>query len=192
MREIDKKLVTFIDKRLAGNGLAREALGRNDPRTLFRLAAQACVGIREEGGDNRGPLVSLIQDTVGGPDPLAWCMSFVQTCLAYSEHKTEVKSPIVASEHCLTVWEKTPKIQRVKVMPLPGAIAVWKFTGTQSGHTGIVDGCDDKIFTAFEGNTEGGTSPTGEVVREGGGVYFTKRSRAGTAKMALLGFLKPF
>src|SRR5262245_62067548 len=132
MREIDKRMVAYIDKRLSGNGLARTAMETSDARILFRLAAQVCVGIRQEGGDNRGPLVSLLQDTIDGPDPTAWCMSFVQTCLAYAETKTKKISPIIASEHCLTVWEKSPVVQRVKINPLPGAIAIWNYAGTSN------------------------------------------------------------
>lgn len=192
MRQIEKKMVDFLDKKLAGNGLAQQAIEKKDARTLFRLAAEACVGIREQGGNNKGPMVVLIQETIGSANKEAWCMSFMQTCVAYAELKTGVKSPLAASEHCLTVWAKTPKAQRVKISPLPGAIAIWQHGSSQNGHTGVVTGADEKNFTAVEGNTESGLNSKGDVERDGGGVYATKRNRVKNGSMKVVGFLKPF
>jgi hypothetical protein len=190
-RHIQPDMVAFIDKKLAGNGLADLAIKNKDARTLMRLAAQVCVGIREIGGNNTGPMVTLIQKTVGGPDHVAWCMSFVQTCIAYAELKTGVKSPVFVSEHCQTVWRETPVAQRVKFLPLAGAVVIWRHGTSSSGHTGIVDSCDTKTFHAFEGNTESGIV-AGKVERDGGGIYWTSRSLEGTGDMHILGFLKPF
>jgi len=191
MRKIEPAMTTYLLKRLEGNGLAQEAIHARDARTVFRLAAQACVGIREVGGNNRGPMVTLMQETIGGPDPWPWCMSFVQTCLAFAEAVTGKYSPIYPHEHVVTVWSKTPKVQRVKVHPLAGAIAVWRHGKTLSGHTGIVESCDETIFDAYEGNTTY-TAPGDPVVRDGGGVARTVRSRKGDGTMVLVGFLKPF
>lgn len=192
MREINKKMIAYLDKKLAGNGLAQSAIANKDARALMLQAAIACVGIREEGGNNRGPMVSLLQDTVDGTEPWAWCMSFVQTCIAYAEAKTGVKSPVSASEHCMSVWNGTPKVQRVKIAPLPGAIIIWQKGKTQSGHTGFVLGADNKDMMTVEGNTEAGMDTNGEVVREGGGVYNCKRNKTKTGTMVVVGFLKPF
>lgn len=191
MRQLDPKLTAFLDKKLAQNGAAQDAIKRKDARSLMIYAAESCVGIREE-GSNRGPMVSLIQDTVDGPDHVAWCMSFVQTCIAYAELKTGVKSPIAAGEHCLTVWQSTPKAQRVKIVPLPGAIVIWQHGSSTSGHTGIVTEWKGKVFEAVEGNTGGGITAKGTVVREGDGVYMTERNATGTGTMKVVGFLKPF
>lgn len=114
MRQIEKKMVDWLDTKLIGNGLAQRAISDKDARLLFRLAAEACVGIKESGGNNKGPMVELIQETIDGADREPWCMSFVQTCLAYAEKKTGIKSPIAAGEHCLSVWTSTPKSARVK------------------------------------------------------------------------------
>jgi len=194
MRKLEKKMIDYLDKKLAGNGLAQEMIATKDARGLFILAAQACVGIRESGGNNKGPMVALIQDTVDGPDSWAWCMSFVMTCLAYAELKTGIKSPIVSGEHCMTVWNKTPKSQRVKIRPLPGAIAIWNYPPGQSGHTGILHEYENKPgkMRLFEGNTESGLTKDGVIQNDGGGVYHTERSTKGSSKMKLVGFLKPF
>jgi hypothetical protein len=192
MRNIEKKMVDYLDARLAGNGLAQEAMKKKDPRTVFALAAQACVGIREVGGNNKGPMVELLQETIGSASAEAWCMSFVQTCLAYAEKKTGIKSPVFASEHCLTVWQKTPKTARVKKVPARGAIAIWNYPPGVSGHTGIVDVFTAKKMNLFEGNTEKGLTLSGAIERDGGGCYYTERSTGSTKKMKLLGFIKPF
>lgn len=192
IRQIESKMVAFFDEKLKSNGLAQEAIRVKDARALMLEAAKVCVGIREKSGKNDGPMVELIQETVGSAGGEAWCMSFVQTCIAYAEKKTGKKSPLFVSEHCLTVWRQTPEDQRVKFSPLPGAIAIWRHGKTESGHTGFVLGADEKQFSAVEGNTTAGTTPNGKVIREGGGVYFTGRSRSGTGTMKVVGFLKPF
>lgn len=193
MRYIQPEMIKFLDEKLKNNGLAQHAIETKDARTLFVLACQACVGIREKTGNNDGPMVELIQKTIGGASRESWCMSLQQTGLAYAEVKTGVKSPVSPSEHCLTVWNETPKEQRVKSIPLPGAIAIWRHGNTTNGHTGCTNGADSEIFHAIEGNTTSGSDdPNGKVVREGGGVYFTTRSMHPTGEMHLVGFLKPF
>jgi hypothetical protein len=198
IRQIEAKMVKFIDAKLAGNGAAQQAIKDKDARSVFYYAAECCVGIRESGGNNKGPMVELIQETVGGADREAWCMSFVQTCLAYAELKTGKKSPIAVSEHCLTVWAKTPKTARVKFLPAAGAIIIWQHGASQSGHTGLfIEGLDPikdgyKSMGTIEGNTESGLTSSGSVERDGGGVYQTKRSMIKNGSMKVVGFLKPF
>lgn len=185
-RQIEAKMIQFLDKKLALNGAAQEAIKNKDARSLMIYAAEACVGIREEGGNNRGPMVSLIQDTVDGPDHVAWCMSFVQTCIAYAEVKTGVKSPVAVSEHCLTTWVNTPKSQRVKVYPARGAIIIWQHGTSQAGHTGFfLEGTTTKMSTV-EGNTGDAN------MREGDGIYKRERSLKANGSMRVVGFLKPF
>lgn len=191
-RQLEPKLAEYLEGKLAGNGLYADALERKDPRLIFRLAAEACVGIREVGANNAGPLVELIQETLGGADREPWCMGLVQTCLAFAEQKTGVASPICASEHCLTVWNETPAIQRVRTVPDLGAIIIWRHGSSASGHTGITaSAVTGRQFSAVEGNTEAGIVG-GKVERDGGGVYYTKRSLDGAGTMRLVGFLKPF
>jgi hypothetical protein len=191
-RKIEPAMVEFLDGKLASNGLAHDAIARKDARLLFRFALEACVGIRETGGNNNGPMVRLIQETVGTADREPWCMSLVQTGLAYAELRTGVLSPIAMSEHCLTVWNVTPISQRVQTMPGPGAIIIWRHGRTTSGHTGITIGpVKNGKFPAVEGNTESGIAG-GKVVRDGGGVYLTQRNMSGNGSMQIVGFLKPF
>lgn len=192
IRKIEPEMIKFLDDRLKDNGLAALAVKTRDARLLMTEAVKVCVGIREKTGNNDGPMVELIQETIGSHSREAWCMALVQTMIAYAELKTGLISPIYASEHCMTTWRETPAYQRVKIMPLPGAIVIWKHGNTDNGHTGIVLGCDDKKFQAVEGNTTYGTNLKGEVIRDGGGVYYTVRSKGGNSDMRVVGFLKPF
>lgn len=192
-RNIEQEMINFLNLKLEPNGLASEAILRKDARLLMLLAAQACVGIRESGGNNRGKMVELLQETIGRAEGEAWCMSFVQTMIAYAEVMTGKVSPIFVSEGCAQTWLNTDKAQRVFKVPAPGAVVIWKNETTGMGHTGIVSSYNAKggYFNAIEGNTGGGVDG-GKVVRDGGGVYFTKRSIHGDGSMKVRGFLKPF
>lgn len=139
-RKIETALVNFIDSKLKDNGLAQEILTTKDAtraRTLMVLAAQACVGIRES-GNNSGPMVKLIQETVGIAQGEAWCMSFVQSMIAYVEVKLGIKSPLKATEGCTDLWDSSNSNLKVKIQPNPGAVIIWRHDGTWRGHTGIL------------------------------------------------------
>jgi len=191
-REIKPEMIAFLDKKLSANGFAQDAIEKKEARELFAQAAEACVGIRESGGNNHGPFVELIQETVGRAEGEPWCMAFMQTCIAYVEHKLGVASRFPVTEHVMTAWNSAPEELKVKRYPKRGAIACWQKRGTSSGHTGMYRE-DDKLgqFSAIEGNTEAGVSGK-TVVRDGGGVYRTIRNYSGNGNMILRGFLKPF
>jgi len=196
-RQIEKEMVDYLDKKLANNGLAQLAIKNKDARTLFVQAMQACVGIREATGRNDGKMVKLIQETVGSASNEAWCMALMQTGLAYAELKTGKVSPLPAAELCSYVWNNTDKKQRVKILPLAGAIAIWQDLDSKgklksSGHTEMVVSCDGKVFQAVGGNTGGTTKPGQPVEANGNGCYFTVRSMKSTSKRKLQGFLIPF
>lgn len=193
MRVIQPEIFKFIDDKLLTNGAAQHAIEIQDPRSLLIYAAEACVGIREVGGNNMGPLVQLIQKTADGKaNREAWCMAGVQTWLAYVEKKLGVISPIPVGEHCLTVRNKTLKKYIVKRKPLPGAIIIWQHGTSTDGHTGIMTEWLGDRFEAVEANTESGVNPSGNIIRDGGGVYSTIRSRFGNGDMHVVDFLIPF
>lgn len=197
MRQIKKQMFDFIEAKLEKNGLAQEFIKTKNARGLFCEAAKACVGVvYEKTGRNDGPLVELIQMTVDGKAQReAWCMAFVQTMLDYVEEKLGIQSPLLSTEHCLTLFRDTKKNhpeQMVKRIPLPGAIAIWQHGNTSSGHTEIVIAADGDEFQAVGGNTREGKDAHGAVVRDGGGVHYTVRDFKGSGDMKLLGFIKPF
>lgn len=193
-RVIETALVHLIDKALANNSAAQNALAARDPRALFIQVMKSFVGIRERTGNNDGTEVELLQETIGGHSHEAWCMSTVQSALAYVEVKLGIASPIAHSEHCLTVWSQTPKAQRVKSIPAAGAIVIWQHGTSMSGHTGITTlySVSGGYMRCVEGNTTSGLRPDGSIEREGGGVYETKRDTHANGDMKVIGFLKPF
>jgi hypothetical protein len=187
VRKIDQKMINFLDAKLAANGLAQHALDVKDARLLFGLAAEACVGIYESGGNNKGPMVDLIQSTIGRAEGEPWCLAFVQTCLAYAELRTGIESPIYPTEHCLTCWDQTPVVQRVKTSPLKYAIVIWRHEGTSNGHSGIVIESDKRQwFRSVEGNSNISGS------RDGDCVGYHKRDWIREGNLVKVGFLKPF
>lgn len=194
MREIHPDMEAFIDMKLATFGAAQDAIKKKDARALMQYAALACVGIKESGGANRGKYVRLMTDTVGEPGAIPWCAAAVQTWIAYAEKKTGIKSPVYASEHVLTTWNETPKIQRVRIYPLPGAVIIWRHGKSTAGHTGIFLEGNKKTNEMYciEGNTGGGLDAHDEVVREGDAIYRTKRKIGAIGNMNLVGFLRPF
>lgn len=190
-RNLKPELLEYLDAKLATDPVAKAAIQINDPITLMLQAARACVGIREEGGNNCGTLVELFQETIGDAEGEPWCMSFVQSMVAYAEEKTRIGSHLFASEHCLTVWNQSQPL--VTKSPKPGSIVVWRHQGTDNGHTGILDElCHGKTMLTFEGNTESGLNSNGAVERDGGGVYHSSRNQGGTGSMVVVGFLNPF
>lgn len=200
MRKLMPDLELLFDNRLKNNGLAAHAIKTKNARLLMVEAAKVCVGIREKTGKNDGFEVELFQKTSGGVRGAAWCMYFVQSCIAYAEKKTGLKSHVLSSGHCLTTWnhaKRSELVKLVKIHPLSGAIPIWQHGSTTSGHTEILLSSDNKNMQCVGGNTSG-ADETGKVTREGNGVYYTTRSMQGfpnlktTQNMKLLGFIIPF
>lgn len=97
MRKINPALISFIDIKLRDNGAAQKAIENKDARKLLVYAAEACVGQKEEGGDNHGHFVELCQRTVNNKtEGEPWCMGFVQSMIAYVESTLGVESPIIS------------------------------------------------------------------------------------------------
>lgn len=158
------------------------------------IEAQRWVGVRES-SRNAGWAVESFQRAVDGKaNQEAWCMAFVQFCVKHVDaigqamqlglHKPAV---IFASEHCLTVWNKTPAAQR-QAKPQLGSVVIWQNhdingVGLLSGHTGIVIAVGGNGFQTVEGNTgdSGG--------REGDGVYLKTRSYSGHGMLRVKGFI---
>lgn len=160
-----------------------------DPRRMLVDVAHRFVGIQEQGGDNKGPEVERFQRAVDGKaagEP--WCMAFVQFCVAEVEARTGVKSNLFRSEHCMTVWNKSPQLMRRK-RPEPGLIVIWSRVNTAFGHTGIVTRQKSpEVYETIEGNTSKGFG----IEREGDGVFVKLRTINGTQLFRPVGYLQPF
>lgn len=186
MRKLEKKLEQWLDEKLSLNGLYKVALANKDARTIFRLAAEACVG-ETEVTHNKSPLIELLQKTVdGSADREPYCMAGIQSWLAFAEKKTGIKSPIYATEHCMTCWNSTPKSSRVKKIPATGAIIIWKRGSTSSGHTGVMLEWMTSKMNTCEANTGSAN------MSEGDGIFYKTRSTTATGSLKVVGFLKPF
>ena len=188
-RKITDKMFNFIDGKLKTNGAAQLAISNKDARSLLVFAAEACVGIKEEGGNNKGLYIVELQKTVdgkAGSEP--YCMAAVQTCIAYVERKLGITSHLFSSEHCMTTWRKTSAAKKVKRVPARGAIIIWKNGKTDAGHTGLVldyQG-EGKKMTTWEANTGSGN------MRDGDGIYIKQRSKNKDGKLVVQGYIIPF
>lgn len=150
---------------------------------LIHLASQF-VGLKES-KNNTGFFIEKFQKAVDGKahgEP--WCASFMQYLIQYTDKtydeimqaSSEYRSTVHRSEHCLTIWNKTPKENRI-YRPEPGCLIIWAHVRngkeTGAGHIGLVtDILSDSIVKTIEGNT---SNPSDKVVREGEGVYSKTR-----------------
>lgn len=163
----------------------------NRPDIGMRLVdfARFHIGVTEQGGANRGPIVERFQKAVDGKAVgESWCMAFVQYCIKQTIDVHGGLSRIFEAEHCLTVWNQTPVFMRLKD-PKVGCVVIWQHGDSSAGHTGIV--CEifaDKEFNTVEGNTSAGQG----IVSEGDGVYLRRRSTDTVGNMKLVGFIDPF
>lgn len=179
MRELDKVIEAYIDEKIQPWNLTMH------PNSVLILALKAMIGIKEE-GVNSGALVTSIQDTVGGPDHWAWCMSIQQTGVAYVEKKMIQTCSLYASEHCLTVLNNERAKRRVHVNPFIGALAIWRLGKTTNGHVGLVTDVVGERIVCIEGNTGGGDG----VNRDGDGVYEKVRWPQSGGAMRIAGYVE--
>ncbi|NJK69335.1 MAG: alpha/beta fold hydrolase [Microcoleus sp. SU_5_3] len=160
----------------------------SDPTQKLLNVARSYIGVREQGGDNRGRQVEEFQRAIGGAAAEAWCMSFAQYCIKAAESETQANSQVTQSEHCLTVWNGSPSQLRSS-RPEPGSLVIWRHGNSSKGHVGIVEAVNsDGTFTTIEGNT----SDSSGINREGDGVYRKQRDLDGAGDMRVVGFLKVF
>lgn len=161
-----------------------ETITRDSIAEAIIRVAMAEVGIREAGGSNRGPRVEEYQRYVDGKASReAWCMGYMQWVVGQVCKMHNVRSPIYPSEHCNTVYSKTPS-RYLRDKPAKGLMFIMKSRTSDSGHTGIATGPSKLlVFPTVEGNTNAAGS------REGDGVYKKTRMTTGTATMKMRGYI---
>jgi hypothetical protein len=201
-RELRSELMDYMLGKLKDNSAFQAARSAKNKSQVFRpimiYGGQTLVGVREATGKNDGRMIELIQDTVGGADRAPYCMSGYQTLLAFAEELTGIKSPLIATELCTALWYDTKKNKPdliVRGLPAPGAAALWrdikKGKPAISGHVECVTAAYNTAWEGIGFNTSGSAYPGGPVVREGNGVYLTKRDYSDKPNRELLGFIKP-
>lgn len=149
------------------------------------------IGIVEQ-GDNAGKMVEEFQKAVDGKaQHESWCCAFMMYCISKVEEETGFSSILPKTEHCLTLWNKSPEECKSSI-PKVGYLIVWQFykdgKATSNGHIGIVTSIEGARVKTIEGNT----GPGSNVERNGDGVYEKSRSISGSDSMKVVGFLNPF
>ncbi len=146
--------------------------------------------IREEGGNNKGKIVGWIQSVIGvfkstGTGD-AWCKSAMQCITAFLEDYFQVESPVLASEHCLTVNNAAKKIAGLWTAACEiGSQFEFQNGKSTSGHTGLVVSIPDSIFmNTVEGNT-GDAS-----LADGDGFFKKKRNQKKNGNFTTVGFVR--
>lgn len=182
MRHIKQELVTFIDQHIG-------ATPPTDPSALFRAALVACQGVHEQGGNNRGHIVELIQSTAGSPVAQPWCMDFMQCGIAYVEVKLGLVCPLPVTESTYNMLDWAKQHGMLHSSAVPGDLVLWNHYDANwhltGGHVGCVLKNGDMLETV-EGNTSG---PSNAVVREGDVVAVKLRSPVGNQAMKVMGFV---
>jgi hypothetical protein len=154
--------------------------------------ANSYIGVKETGGDNKGPQVEAFQKALGGPAvQQSWCTDFVHYC-AKQVDSEEGGTPyaLYPSQLVVEVWNKTDSSLRLSA-PEPGCMILWEHYKdghkTGLGHTGIVTRVGVDEVDTVEGNTSDGSG----INRNGDGVYSRKRpiTSSPTSTMRVLGFL---
>lgn len=171
----------------------------NLPKTALLVhEARRWVGVKEVGGDNKGPQVEEFQKAVDGKavgEP--WCMAFVQFCVKRVDDfvtglgSASDRSPLRQTEHCLTLWHSTPEVFRCH--PEMGAIIIWRQikdgVRTANGHAGIItEVMPNRVVRTVEGNTGDGLG----IIRNGDGVYERTRNLGLTGSMEYVGCIRPW
>lgn len=189
-RRIHKELYDLIDKNLNQHSFSMYT--RLDMGKAIDEVCQAIdkIQIKEEGGNNKGKLVAMIQSVIGpitiNGNGEAWCMSLVQTIIVFIEIKTNILSQLYPSEGCVDCFNRSKDLS--VNLPKVGDIFIWKNPNSNSGHTGIIRAINlqNGTMKTFEGNTSDGND------RDGDGVYIRMRQTGGTKSLKHYGFLRPF
>lgn len=144
--------------------------------------AVAEVGVREQGGANRGPQVRKYLADCDPPLPEGnpWCAAFVQYCADHAARTAEVPNPLddvklEAFVQSYFDWASAGGKLVTASQAKPGDLVLFNFGGARWDHIGFVlqppiakDG-GWKPMRTVEGNTNDGGS------REGDGVYVRAR-----------------
>lgn len=188
--QIDEKMKEIFGRQILTK---LQSGSREDLNWLVWAAAHAIIELQPREiprNSNSGPLVSAIQDTVGGREAWPWCASFVQTAVAYAEGISGRPSALAASEHVWTMFHQSKQLWTGK--PETGAIFCLNYPPGQSGHTGILWRESLDGYHTEEGNTQAGVDAQGRPIREGGGGYHCVRNFRDKPGIKMLGWLKAF
>ncbi len=154
--------------------------------TLAELTIQIALGydgVRETGGNNRGPQVEEFQKSIGlvAGDP--WCAAFICFCIKKAAASLGVKPNFQYGGSVYKLWTRNPDLQ----MADPELNCLFLIDhglskkGTRIGHTGFCVGpfpsdpnaYPDEMFLDKIETMEGNTNAAGS--RDGDGAYHKSR-----------------
>lgn len=116
-RKLFPDLRTYLEGEVFPKGVIPKVFLDQDVPKMAIMIVEALEkkNIREVGGNNRGHWVGALQSVLGAVvakiggsgkgegDGAAWCMSTMQSVICFIEDFMKKESPIIGSEHCLTV-----------------------------------------------------------------------------------------
>jgi hypothetical protein len=142
---------------------------------LLVSAANAFVGLGEQGGDNRGQMVELMLEEVHQPPGMPWCAAFVHHVGKWSHYDAQLGRsswPLPNTAACQELFLYADRLQMIATEPAFGDVFLkYSEDAKRYMHTGIVVAVLEEIPTptegkqfscmTIEGNTNNDGSPNG-------------------------------
>lgn len=152
--------------------------------TLAELAIEIALsydGVREIGGNNRGPQVEAFQRSLGLSPGDPWCAAFVCFCIKSAAKRLGVLPRFQYGGSVNKLWIRNPDLQMAQ--PVYNGLFLIDHglskLGTRIGHTGFCIGpfqANNDSLETMEGNTNAAGS------RDGDGCYHKSREAAEMAR----------
>lgn len=153
--------------------------------TLGMAIAEADLGVREDGGENRGPRVSRYLASTDPPINVAapWCAAWVQYLSDRAAHHLDVANPLdevrreaLVADYVSWAAGKN-RLASIDTMR-PGDLIAFNFRGQRWDHIGIVvRRLQGNMVSTVEANTSPGVGATNlERERDGDGVFTKVRN----------------
>jgi hypothetical protein len=148
--------------------------------TLAELAVEIALsydGVREHGGNNRGPEVEMFQKAIGLVPGDPWCAAFVCFCIQQAAKNLGIKLRFQYGGSVYKLWTRNVDLQ----MSEPAENCIFLINhglskaGTRIGHTGFCVGRNQSHTETLE-TMEGNTNAAGS--RDGDGCYHKSREMA--------------
>lgn len=153
---------------LTGNASDEYLATSGEKRQCLREIYLSQVGVREQGGNNRGPEVKMYLNSVGLNEGYPYCAAFVSWCF----QQVEIEAPKSAWVPSYALRDKMVYKQGKVIQRLPkygDVLLIWFKKLNRPAHIGFIDQWGEQWIISVEGNTNNNGS------REGDGVYRKRR-----------------
>jgi hypothetical protein len=142
------------------------------------IVAQATkeIGVREEGGNNKGQRVSEYLLNAGITTPAAWCSAFVRYILDACRIRNKVNAWAASATANNRIYDRRYPDKNT-ITPSGGDVFTLYYPNlNRIGHTGFIVLWDDKWVETIEGNTS--EADTRETSSGRDGVFKKKRLKS--------------